>query len=224
MQGNAEARILKFIDAGDALGEVLFGLIMALTFTIGARLVIGHEGLNERDLILATLGCNIAWGVIDAVLFLLGMGLYRRNRANVLRSITTATDERSALEVIAHEFFLDDGPMRLDPCDQDQLQRYLLVLARRAKSSNVRISAGDLIGASIVFVIVAATAIPAVIPFLLIEDSYLALRVSNLLLVALLYATGYAWARVAGSPPVPVGIAMTVLGLVLVTVAVILGG
>ncbi|KQV83343.1 hypothetical protein ASC90_20480 [Rhizobium sp. Root1220] len=59
MQGNIVAHALKFIDAGDALGEVLFGLIMALTFTVGARLVTGDEGLDARDLVLATLGCNV---------------------------------------------------------------------------------------------------------------------------------------------------------------------
>lgn len=100
----------------------------------------------------------------------------------------------------------------------------MLVLAKRAKPSNITLSMEDLIGALIVFMIVAMTAIPAVIPFLIIEDKYLALRVSNLLLIALLYATGDAWARLAGSRLLAVGMAMTILGLTLVTVALMLGG
>jgi VIT1/CCC1 family predicted Fe2+/Mn2+ transporter len=170
------------------------------------------------------LGCNVAWGIIDAVLFLLGIHVYRQNRSRIFNAITGASDDKTALAEMAQEFPLEDGPLALDPRDQDELYRYLLSLAKRAKPSATAISIDDLIGAVIVFLIVAATAIPAVIPFLLIDDKYLALRVSNLLLVGLLYAAGHSWARFAGSRPFAVGMAMTVLGLVLVTIALILGG
>lgn len=224
MHSNLIGRVLKFIDVGDALGEVLFGLIMALTFTVGARLVAGDETLDARDLVIATLGCNIAWGIIDAVLFLIGIRIYRLDRARVFRAITSATDDKSALAAIAKEFPPDDGPLTLDQRDQDEVYGYMLALARRAKPSTTTFSLDDLIGAFIVFVIVAVTAIPAVIPFLIIDDKYLALRVSNVLLVGLLYTTGHAWARFAGSRPFVVGMAMTGLGLILVAVAVLLGG
>jgi hypothetical protein len=215
---------LKFIDAGDALGEVLFGLIMALTFTMGARLVMGEEGLNARELVVATLGCNIAWGLIDSVLYLLGTRLYRRQRARFIHAIKAAESEESALSILADEFPARDAPLALNSKDRAELLRQVLVLTRRTLPSATKITVDDLIGAFIVLVIVAATAIPAVIPFLLIDSEYLALRTSNLLLVALLYATGHAWASVAGSPPVAVGAAMTILGLGLVTIALILGG
>jgi VIT1/CCC1 family predicted Fe2+/Mn2+ transporter len=224
MKATPIARLLKCIDPGDALGEVLFGLIMALTFTIGARLVTGEEGLEAHDLVVATLGCNIAWGIIDAVLFLLGTRLYRRSRTRFFRMVRTAEDEKSALAAIADEFPLGGEALVLDKRDQDELYRCMLALAKRAKPSNITLSLDDLIGALIVFMIVAATAIPAVIPFLVMEDKYHALRVSNLLLVALLYATGAAWARFAGSTPFIVGMAMTILGLTLVAVALMLGG
>jgi hypothetical protein len=49
-------RITNIIDPGDALGEVLFGLIMALTWTIGSRLVLEKKGLNVQELLVATIG------------------------------------------------------------------------------------------------------------------------------------------------------------------------
>jgi VIT1/CCC1 family predicted Fe2+/Mn2+ transporter len=216
--------ILMLIDPSDALAEALFGLIMALSFTIGARLVMGDEGLNAQELVLATLGCNVAWGIIDAVLFLLGVRLQRSNRAGFFEKIKNAHDEASALAAIAAELSIGNEPLRLKSGDHDELHRLILALAKRGSPLNAALSKDDLLGAFIVFVIVAATAVPATIPFLIIADDFLALRVSNLLLIALLYATGHGWARFSAAPPFWVGTALTFLGLALVAVALMLGG
>ncbi|KQV80464.1 hypothetical protein ASC90_24950 [Rhizobium sp. Root1220] len=63
--------------------------------------------------------------------------------------------------------------MALDQRGVDELHRYMLALAKRAKPSNTTISMDDFIGAFIVIVFVASPAIPAVIPFLLIDDNIL---------------------------------------------------
>lgn len=55
----------------DRLSEILFGLIMVLTFT--GSLSIAEAGRDDvRTMLIGALGCNIAWGVIDAILFLMG--------------------------------------------------------------------------------------------------------------------------------------------------------
>ena len=60
----------RYIDPGTSLSEVLFGLIMTLTFTLGAGIMIQEEGREgARQLLIATIGCNIAWGIIDGALF-----------------------------------------------------------------------------------------------------------------------------------------------------------
>ena len=70
----------KFIDPGSYMGEVLFGLIMTLTFTLGASLVIQEEGREgARAMLIGIVGCNIAWGIIDGVLYVLGI-LFERGR------------------------------------------------------------------------------------------------------------------------------------------------
>jgi VIT1/CCC1 family predicted Fe2+/Mn2+ transporter len=51
----------------------------------------------------------------------------------------------------------------------------------------------DFASAFVVFVLVSATALPGVIPFLLLNDSYLALRLSNAVLILLLFVVGYWW-------------------------------
>jgi hypothetical protein len=71
------ALIHRYLDPAETLAEVLFGLIMVLTITIGASLITTPDQLDTHGLIVAAAGCNLAWGVIDAVLFLLDTLFYR---------------------------------------------------------------------------------------------------------------------------------------------------
>ena len=78
----------RYVDPATSLGEILFGLIMTLTFTLGAGIIIEDEGREgARQLLIAVIGCNIAWGVIDGALYLVNqlfdVDLYRRV-ANVI--------------------------------------------------------------------------------------------------------------------------------------------
>ncbi|MGM4910494.1 VIT1/CCC1 transporter family protein [Rhizobium sp. 768_B6_N1_8] len=216
--------IFADLDPGDALGEVLFGLIMALTWTVGSRLVLGEEGLDVRDLVVATIGCNVAWGIIDAVLFILGTTFYRSRRLRLFRQIRAARDEATALTVIAKEFPVEGSPLSAEAADAEALYRSMLALTRRAEPVKLSLTKADLRSAVAIFLLVSATALPAVIPFFLIDNADRALRASNLFLVVLLFVTGYAWAGFSGGRPFYAGMAMTCLGLFLVAIAVALGG
>jgi VIT1/CCC1 family predicted Fe2+/Mn2+ transporter len=224
MTSSPIGRITHIIDPGDALGEVLFGLIMALTFTVGSRLVFEDEGLDVHELIVATIGCNVAWGIIDAVLFILGTTFYKSRRLRLFRQIKAARSEAAALEMLAKEFPIEEAPFSAKAGDADTLYRSLLTLASRADPVTVSLSKGDLCAAIAVFFLVSITSIPAVTPFLLIDSAHLALRVSNLFLIMLLFVTGYAWARFSGGRPFRAGMTMTSLGLLLVAIAIALGG
>ncbi|MBB4236615.1 VIT1/CCC1 transporter family protein [Rhizobium esperanzae] len=224
MTSNPIDHITDIIDPGDALGEVLFGLIMALTFTVGARLVVNEEGLDTQELIAATIGCNLAWGIIDAVLFVLGTTFYKSRRLRLFRQIKAAGSETAALEMLAKEFPIEEAPFSAKAGDADALYRSLLTLACRADPVKASLSKGDLLAAIAVFALVSATSIPAVIPFFFIDNAHLALRTSNLFLIMLLFVTGYAWAKLSGGRPFYAGMTMTGLGLVLVSIAIALGG
>ncbi|TBZ45248.1 VIT1/CCC1 transporter family protein [Rhizobium leguminosarum] len=224
MTSSPMGRITNIIDPGDALGEVLFGLIMALTWTIGSRLVLEKEGLNVQELLVATIGCNVAWGIIDAVLFILGTTFYRSRRLRLFRQIKAPKSESAALKVLANEFPIEEAPFSGKAADAEALYRSLLTLASRADPVKVSLSKGDLFAAIAIFFLVSATSIPAVIPFLLIDNAQLALRASNLFLIMLLFVTGYAWATFSGGRPFYAGMTMTCLGLLLVAIAIVLGG
>ena len=61
----------RILDPIDRISEILFGLVMVLTST-NALSVISAGHADVRTMILGALGCNLAWGVIDGVLYLLG--------------------------------------------------------------------------------------------------------------------------------------------------------
>src|SRR5512134_3082461 len=94
----------RYLDPASSLGEVLFGLIMTLTFTLGAGIIIEEEGREgARQLLIALIGCNIAWGVIDGALYLVGQLFDRGRLRRVGRAVRGAATAGAAVELIAGE-------------------------------------------------------------------------------------------------------------------------
>src|SRR6266436_3445848 len=220
----AKSAIHRYLDPAETLAEVLFGLIMVLTITAGAGIVSASEQLDTRKLVAAALGCNVAWGVIDAVLFVLGGLFYRSQRARFFRELRSAPSEAEALVAIQEEFGLEDEPLAVPPEDRARLYQSILALSLHAAPSRVRLRRQDFVSAFVVFVLVSATAIPGVIPFLLLDDSYVALRLSNAVLILLLIVVGYWWAHYTDAPPWRAALIVLLLGVSMVSIAVTLGG
>ena len=58
----------RFLEPMDRISEILFGLVMVLTVTCSFS--VGSGGQTEvHQMLIGALGCNVAWGVIDAVLY-----------------------------------------------------------------------------------------------------------------------------------------------------------
>jgi hypothetical protein len=94
-------RFVERLDPGERLGELLFGLIMVLTFTLGAGIERGIDRAETRELLVAALGCNTAWGIIDAALFLMGRLSERGRLHRLARRIQTAPSDASALALVS---------------------------------------------------------------------------------------------------------------------------
>src|SRR5262245_23705167 len=216
--------ILRYLDPGEALGEALFGLIMALTFAVGARLVTTVGQPHPRALIWTAIGCNVAWGVIDATLFIFGGLFHRSQRARFFRALKSARREEEALAAVREEFTLEDQPLTVVPEDHARLYRSILTLSAHATPTRVHLRRQDLVAAFFVFALVSFTGLPGVIPFLLLDDFDLALRLSNLVLVSLLFLIGLWWGYYTDVRPWIVGATVMLLGLAMVVVAVALGG
>ena len=67
-QGHTTKRV---IEPAERIAEVLFGLIMVLTFT-GSLSVAEAGRADVRSMLVGALGCNLAWGVIDGLFYLMG--------------------------------------------------------------------------------------------------------------------------------------------------------
>src|SRR4026207_1060442 len=94
----------RLVDPPTSLGELLFGLIMTLTFTLGAGIIIEDEGREgARQLLIALIGCNIAWGLIDGVLYLAGQVFDRSRLRRIGQAVRGAGDQRSAVTIVAGE-------------------------------------------------------------------------------------------------------------------------
>src|SRR5262249_56856681 len=66
----ARAERRRVLDPTERFSEILFGLIMVLTFTGG--LSAAESGHAEvRTMLIGAIGCNLAWGIIDAILYIL---------------------------------------------------------------------------------------------------------------------------------------------------------
>jgi hypothetical protein len=91
------------LDPIDRVSEVIFGVLMAMTF-IGAVNVAEAGNGEVRKVLIAALGCNIAWGLTDGIMYLVAM-LTERSRARMLGEAPQdaprlhADDLRGALQV-----------------------------------------------------------------------------------------------------------------------------
>ena len=196
----------RHLDPATSLAEILFGLIMTLTFTLGAGIIIQDEGREgARELLIAIIGCNIAWGIIDAALYIVGE-LFGRGRLRRLgQSIRAAPNSVDAESLVAGE--LDE---LLGDFTSESDRR---VLYKRV-ADNVRskplvpnpVTKSDLMGAFWSFWLVFLASLPAAIPFVIFDNARFALRVSNAILLALLFisriplGTLYAEQALAGRP------------------------
>src|SRR5215468_8322024 len=90
----------RILEPIDRISEILFGLIMALTFTLTLG-VVTADRIQVRTMLLAALGCNLAWGIIDASVFLMARFNQRGRSAMQLRAVRQAADAANARRIIA---------------------------------------------------------------------------------------------------------------------------
>ena len=98
------------------------------------------------------------------------------------------------------------------------------IRSRATPGSGGVITKEDLMGALASFWLVFFASLPAAIPFMVMDDAMLALRVSNGILLFLLFLTGYRWAKYTLGRPWVVGLCFLIGGMALVWTAIMLGG
>jgi VIT1/CCC1 family predicted Fe2+/Mn2+ transporter len=181
----------RYLDPASHMGEILFGLIMTLTFTLAAGIVIQDEGREgAREMLIGILGCNLAWGIIDGVLYVLGRAFERGRIRRIGFHVRAATSDEAARGMVAAE--LDET---LEPMADEPARRgfYDAVVQRVRSGTSMpnTIRKEDVLGGLAAGWVVFACSFPAVLPFLFLDDPRLALRVSNVILIGLLFFVGW---------------------------------
>ena len=210
----------RVLEPNDRIAEVLFGLIMVLTFT-GSLSVAEADRAEVRTMLIGALGCNLAWGIIDAVLYLMGSMSEKGTGLLTFRAVHNATDPDHARRVIADALPPVVASV-LEPAELDTLRQRLQQLPE--PPGHARLQKDDWLGALGVFILVFVSTFPVAIPFIFMRDAGPALRVSNAVAIVLLFILGYAFGRVAARNPWGMGISMVALGAVLVGMTMALGG
>src|SRR3954464_12451588 len=219
MVDKASPRFQRFLDPADRIGEILFGLIMVLTSTATLSVVTAGRA-DVKTMVLGALGCNLAWGIIDAGLYLMGC-LSDRARGPLLLRAVRETGTAEGRQLIAEAL-----PEQLAASLSVQQLEALRRKARSAPTPKGRPLLGkeDLLSAVAIAILVFLSTFPVVIPFFFISDTHTALRISNVVAIAMLFLCGYSFALLIGSRPWWTGLVMVGVGCALTGVAILLGG
>ena len=210
----------RLIEPIDRISEVLFGLFMVLTFT--GTVSVASAGSDDVKLMLAAaIGCNIAWGFVDGVMYVLRTLVSRAREATFARAVRAAGQPELAHRLIASQI----GPVAagLGTPGLERVRQWI-VDQPPPLAGRVKLKGQDLRGAVGIFLLVFASTFPPVLPFVFIADLQLAMRVSAAIAIVMLFLCGYGWGRYGGLSPWRVGLVMVLLGVAVEAIVIALGG
>lgn len=213
----------RYLEPTSILNEAVFGLVMTLTFTLGAGLIV-KEGPNAtHELLIGVLGCNLAWGIIDGMILVMGGMLDRSRKGQLIMRLQKLHGEEERLSIVRQEVEPIIEPY-IELAERNAIYQSVAHSLKDKVPERVHPTREEFFAAIATAWIVFACSLPAVLPFLLIDDRFIALRVSNALLLGMLFLVGYRWALATNSSPWRVGGSLLLTGLAMVLIAIPLGG
>ena len=210
---------VAFLDPISRQSEIMFGLLMTLTFTGTASVTIG-EGGTVRSILLAALGCNIAWGIVDGTMYLLTTATERARGTRMLARMRQASP--AEVPPLVRDFFPEEIG---DDLTDDEARDMARVLTRTTASADLRtLRPADYRGAFAVVFLVILSTLPPSVPFMFMDDVFSAMRVSNLIALVLLFVIGWRLDQHIGHGSIIMRVIVPMIGAVLVGTTIALGG
>lgn len=206
------------LDPIDRASEVVFGTLMAMSFS--GTLSVATAGQQDvHMMMLGALGCNLAWGLTDGVMFLVAAVTEERRKASLLVRLHNARDNAEADRLIA-----DELPLRLqthaNPAVYEAIRNSLMNTPEPVNVMTFR----RIRDAIQVFLLVVLSTFPIVLPFMFVEEPMHALRLSNLMGLLTLFVSGYLLGSYAGGKPLRFAFGMSLIGAVMIGIIIALGG
>jgi hypothetical protein len=204
----------------DRISEVLFGTIMVLTFT--GAISAATDGRQEiRDLLWAALGCNVAWGLVDAIMYLMNVVLERAHNFTLIHRITNSESNDVSRQILKTEI----QPLVAGLLKEEELDNLTQRLKKIPPPSRRNLLFGkDFMAGLEIFFLVFLCTLPVALPFALLEEVSLAMRASNGVALIILFIGGYILAGYAGFRRFTTAAIYVVIGVLLVALTMALGG
>jgi len=217
---DASKPLRRFLNPTERVSEILFALVMVLTMTCSFS--VGGAGQTEvRQMLIGALGCNLAWGVIDAIIYLMACFSARGQGVMALRAVRAAVDPAVAHGVIAEAM----PPLLASVTSPTELEAMRLRLNQLPDPPDKpRLTKDDWLGGLGVFLLVLLATLPVVLPFVFVNQARRALRISNVIAIVMLFLAGYVFGRHARHRPWRMALGMVLAGGAMVAMTIALGG
>ncbi|MDH5352089.1 MAG: hypothetical protein OEX78_14850 [Betaproteobacteria bacterium] len=219
MRHPSESAVAAALSPFERGAEVIFGVLMAISVTAAAEITLGTE-VNVRELMLAALGCNLAWGLIDAVIYLLQLQFERQRVHRMVLELRELASEDAFRARVAAEI----PPLVAQAMTAESYGFIRGAVQGYAKSRPAYWSRQEFASAGLICVLVFGSTFPLVVPFLVMDEPWFALRASHAIAVVMLFALGWRLGRWSGAPAFGSGALLATVGVVLAVLCVLLGG
>lgn len=221
----------RLLDPIDLLSETIYSVLVLLSFTLAFRIfklggdptqAVSAEYVNE--LLIASIEAILVWGLIDGVMHILLELFQRSERHRLLKQIQAAESEQAGVAAIAEEL---DHVLEPIAENDERLALYRRVYSqlRTGKPRPIGIKREDILGAFVSLLVAFLAVLPSLVPFFLLRHDYaLAIRVSNIVSFAVLFAAGYSWGKYTDANPWTTGLLLMGVGALMVAIAIPFGG
>jgi len=223
---NGQAKVIEplkekgWMNTEDRISEILYGIIMALTITCSISIT-QSDTTSVQDMLIGALSCNTAWGLIDAVMYLLMAKTDVERGFTILRFVRTSADDEKARQFIS-DALPDIVAKALKPEEVEMIRHRIM---ETPESRDTAAQKGmDYKVAVEIFLLVFLSTFTIAVPFIFISDLQVALRTSNLIAIVMMFLCGWGLGKYAGRNSLVTGIILSVLGAVLVMITIALGG
>jgi VIT1/CCC1 family predicted Fe2+/Mn2+ transporter len=205
----------------DRFAEMIFGLIMVLTFT--CSLSAAESGKQEiKTMLWTAVGCNLAWGIVDALMFLMTRMVEKAEVFSAIKKIKDARNDEEIRDSVRDAV----PPMLADLISFRHIEDLHAQVQKMPDTPRYSfLTRKEFVNAGIIFLLVFISTFPVIIPFFfLYEQPLAAIRLSNGIAILLLFIAGYMLGKRTGYRRWLTGLVFTLIGVVLVLMTIALGG
>jgi VIT1/CCC1 family predicted Fe2+/Mn2+ transporter len=218
----------KYLSLSDRWTEIITGIIMT-TAVIGAtRIGIGSGHTDFLIIFSAAIGCDIAWGLVDGVLYIFGELTDRGRHVQLLKNLKAIEDQDNAVDLVIKKIDQELDPPILEHFnheDKVRISQGVVKFSSKMTPENVHISKKDVFGGITIFFLDVVAGLVLLIPFFFLPTQMvIAARISMVIALILLFIIGYQWAKIINRPKIQTGLIIMFLAIAIDVIVIILGG